>query len=111
MTAIFKNAVVPNVGSSTFTTLYTATKASYVIECDIACITASGVQVSVRLKKANGTAVAYVIKDVPVPAGSTIQVIDGQKMVLETGDSLEAKCETAGSSVDVILSLVDGVND
>ena len=66
---------------------------------------------SVRLKKANGTTVAHIIKDVPVPPGSTIQVIDGQKIVLEVGDSLEAKCETAGSAVDVIVSLVDGVND
>lgn len=111
MSAVFKNSVKPSVGN-TYTTIYEATqKTAYIIECDIACITASGVQVSVKLKKSNPNVEAHVVKDVPIPPGSTIQVINGQKLVLEVGDSLEAKCETSGATVDVIVSLVDGVND
>ena len=120
----FKNAIKPGVGKTVdgqgelvndgFTVVYTtpntvASFASYVIECDIACVSDSGVQVSVRVKKADGTK-AHVIKNAPVPVGSSIQIIDGQKIVLESGDSLEVMCETAGEEVDVIVSLVENVN-
>ena len=114
----FKNAIVPNVNQAVtndgFTTIYTtpntlASFASYVIECDIACVSDSGVQVSVRVKKANGTK-AHVVKSAPIPVGSSIQIIDGQKLVLQAGDALEVKCETLGENVDVIVSLVENVN-
>jgi hypothetical protein len=122
----FKNAIRSGVGKNQttnsdgittlindgFTTIYTtpSTFASYVIECDIACVGDSGVQVSVRVKKSDGTK-AHVVKSAPVPVGSSIQIIDGQKLVLEAGDSLEVTCETAGESVDVIVSLVENVNN
>lgn len=121
----FKNAIKSGVSKNTtvvngvttlandgFVTIYTTpnTFASYVIECDIACISDSGVQVSVRVKKSDGTK-AHVVKNAPVPVGSSIQIIDGQKLVLESGDALEVMCETAGESVDVIVSLVENVNN
>jgi hypothetical protein len=107
---IFKNAIAVGV-SNTLTSVYTAptAKTSYLIECDIACTGDSGVQISVKLSKADGSS-AYVVKSAPVPVGSSIQVIDGQKIVLMPGDSLKVKCETPGSTVDVILSLVEDVN-
>ena len=109
---LFKNAIA-TVGD-TLTTVYTAplspvAKATYLIECDIACLDNSGVQVSVVLVKTNAAS-AYVVKNAPVPTGSSIQVISGQKIVLEPGDALKVKCETADKSVDVVLSLVEDVN-
>jgi hypothetical protein len=110
MVAIFKNAISANVGN-TLTTVYTAPvgKSSYLIECDVACLDSSGVQISVVLAKLGGSS-AHVVKNAPVPTGSSIQVISGQKIVLEPGDSLKVKCETPGQSVDVVLSLVEDVN-
>jgi LysM repeat protein len=110
---IFKNAIASEVGN-TFTSVYTApmtptAQTSYLIECDIACTGDSGVQISVKLTKADAS-FAYVVKNAPVPVGSAIQVIDGQKIVLMPGDSLDVKCETPGNTVDVILSLVEDVN-
>lgn len=114
----FKNAIVAGVGKTVnndgFTTIYTTPTsssdyASYIIECDIACVGDTGVQVSVRVKKSDGTK-AHVVKNAPVPVGSSIQIVDGQKIVLEAGDSLEALCETSGEVVDVIVSLVQNVN-
>lgn len=115
----FKNAIRSNVGygtgaSGTFTEIYKApsapvAKTSYLIECDVACLDSSGVQVSVKLVKSGGTE-AHVVKNAPVPSGSSIQVIDGQKIVLEPGDALQVKCETVGKAVDVIVSLVEDVN-
>lgn len=131
LAGIFKNAIVSAVGKNQttdptngntvlvnegFTTIYTTPTtppncASYVIECDIACVSDSGVQVSVRVVKANGTTKAHVVKNAPIPVGSSLQVIDGQKLVLESGDRLEAMCETNGEVVDVIVSLVEDVNN
>lgn len=114
----FKNAIQAGVGKTVdndgFTTIYTTpstteTYASYIIECDISCVGDSGVQTSVRIKKANGTK-AHLVKNAPVPVGSSIQIIDGQKLVLESGDSLEVRCDTTGEEVDVIVSLVQNVN-
>lgn len=115
----FKNAIIAGVGkpdndNDGFTTVYTTPTsstnyASYIIECDIACVGDTGVQVSVRIKKSNGTK-AHVVKNAPVPVGSSIQIVDGQKIVLEAGDSIEAVCETSGEVVDVIVSLVQDVN-
>lgn len=107
---IFKNAIKSAVGSADFTEIYKAVGVtSYVIECDVACTGNTGVQVSVRVQKESGIA-AYVVKLAPVPVGSAIQVINGQKLVLEPGDSLEVKCETTDQVVDVIVSLVENVN-
>lgn len=114
----FKNAIKTGVGKSQtndgFTTIYTTPAttddfASYVIECDVACVGDTGVQISVRVKKANGV-FAYIVKSAPIPVGSSLQVVDGQKIVLEGGDSLEALCETSDETVDVIVSLVENVN-
>lgn len=119
MAGIFKNAI-KTVGTSTpvgdtatggFTTIYTAPalKTSYIIECDVASTGNTGVQISVRVKDSSASAVAYVVKNAPVPVGSAIQIIDGQKLVLEAGDTIEIKCETTGSTVDAIISLIEDV--
>jgi hypothetical protein len=114
MTAIFKNAIKKQVGKNvdgSGVAVYQAPtgKASYLIQCDIACTEDSGVQVTVEVVDATGDT-ACLVKNAPVPTGSSLQVLDGQKVVLESGDSLLVKCETEGSTVDVIVSLVEDVN-
>lgn len=115
MTAIgqFKNAMKKSVGN-TSSTIYTAPAgAAYLIECDVACTGDSGVQISVSLVDSSAPEneqEVFLVKNAPVPTGSSIQVIDGQKVVLESGDSIKVKCETAGQTVDVVLSLVENVN-
>jgi hypothetical protein len=118
----FKNAIKAGVTDTSpagdtalngFTTIYRAPTspslyASYLIECDIACTGNTGVQASVRIKTSLAT--AYLVKEAPVPLGSTLQVIDGQKVVLGPGDSIEVKCLSAGQTVDVVVSLVENVN-
>jgi hypothetical protein len=107
---IFKSVISAAVGGS-FTSVYTTPtgKASYLIQCDVACIGDTGVQATIKLVKSVG-GTAHLVKNVPIPVGSTLQVLDGQKVVLESGDSLQVKCETDGETVDVIVSLVEDVN-
>ncbi|CAB4141342.1 hypothetical protein UFOVP410_181 [uncultured Caudovirales phage] len=112
-TGIFKNAIKKDVGNS-FTTIYEtpSSKTSYVIQLDISSVSNSGVQVSVRVKDTSqgvGGTSAFLVKNAPIPVGSAIQVIDGQKIVLEATDLIEVKCDTTGSTVDVIMSLIEDV--
>jgi hypothetical protein len=52
----------------------------------------------------------YVIKDAPLPAGSSLQILDGgAKMVLQNTDILRFISDTA-DSLDVIVSRVDDIS-
>lgn len=71
----------------------------------LANITAAAITVDVTLN--DGTTDTYLLKDGPIPAGGTLVAIGGeQKVVLNTGDTIKVKSNTA-SSCDVILSLLE----
>jgi hypothetical protein len=108
----FKNANKTGVANGSWTQVYTApsSKASYIIELDIACVGASGVQASVRVYDSSATLNTYLVKAAPVPVGSSLQVVDTQKIVLESLDRIEVTCDTVGETVDVICSLIEDVN-
>lgn len=112
MTSIFKNANKSSVGNS-WVTIYTAPalKTSCFIELDISCVGSTGVAVSVRVRDNSASISTYLIKNAPVPLGSTITVLDNQKVVLEAADYIEVKCETTGEVVDVVSSLLEDVNN
>ena len=58
----------------------------------------------------NSSTSYYLIKDAPIPAGGSLELIDGgSKVVLQSGDSVEALSDTA-SAVDCILSVVDSIS-
>lgn len=106
----FKNAIKTGLGN-TWTQIYAspAAKTSYLIQCDISNTANSGVQISIRVKDNSTSTYAYLVKSAPIPVGSSIQVIDGQKIVLEAQDALELICETTGSTVDAVVSLIEDV--
>lgn len=52
----------------------------------------------------------YLVKDAPIPAGSSLELIaGGAKVVCISGDRLYFKSNTA-SSLDVIVSVVDAIS-
>jgi len=52
----------------------------------------------------------YLIKEVPIPAGSGLQVLDGgAKIVVQSGDRLWVKSSVA-ASLDVWVSAVDDIS-
>ena len=52
----------------------------------------------------------YLVKDAPIPTGSSLQVIDGgAKVVLQSTDVLKVKSNTA-SSLDAYVSMVDAIS-
>lgn len=56
------------------------------------------------------TNVHYIIKDAPIPSGSSLQLLDGgAKMVVQNGDRMFFQSSTA-SSLDVWVSRVDSIS-
>jgi hypothetical protein len=84
------------VGGSTQTT---------VIGLALANRTASQILVDVTLN--DGSNDTYIVLQAPIPSGGALVPIGGnQKVVLETGDSIKVKSDTA-SSLDAILSILE----
>ena len=48
----------------------------------------------------------YLAKDIPLPTGSSVEVMAGNKIVLQTTDIIKVKSDTTGS-MDSILSLME----
>ena len=46
------------------------------------------------------------LKNVPIPQGSSLEFMQGNKVVLETGDTLTADSDT-NSSIDVSLTIME----
>ena len=50
----------------------------------------------------------YIVKDVPLPAGSSIEVMSGNKIILQAGDIVKsAGSNGSGNDADVILSIME----
>jgi hypothetical protein len=76
-----------------------------VIGCSISNTSGAAITVDVALYL---SAVAYyIVKGAPVPVGGTLVVVGGdQKIVLNSGDSIQAKA-SAGASADAIMSILE----
>ena len=48
----------------------------------------------------------YIAKDIPLPAGSSVEVMSGNKIVLEAGDIVKVKGSVT-DSIDAILSIME----
>ena len=100
---------VQSVGVTTAATVYTApaSKDSIILELDIANTTAAAVTASAEVLDSSAGTDAFIVKDAPVPSGGSLQVISGQKVILETGDSIRV---TASGACDVVCSILEDVN-
>ena len=88
-----------------------ASTQSTIIGLSVANRTTAQILVDVQLDASGRTSGAedsvYLVKDAPVPAGSSLVVIGGdQKVVMEPGDDIVVTSDTA-SSADVVLSHLD----
>ena len=71
---------------------------------------ASQIEVDVAVTDNSNNVVGYVIKNAPIPTGSSLELIDGgSKIVLQSGDKLRAKSNVT-DSLDVIVSAVDAIS-
>lgn len=111
MANTFKNALARNVGTSAVTVYSAPTSPaakSICIELDVCNTTNSGVTCDAYIT--SGGSDYYIVKGAPVPVGGSLQVVAGQKIVLNgtNSDALKVVSSTA-SSLDVIASILEDV--
>ena len=118
----FRNRTLTGVGTSA-TILYATPdgKTSVVLELDLANTTSNVVEATVELLDYSdatgggvGTNWKHIVKNAPVPAGGSLMVIAGQKIVLEersggTGDAIRIT-SSAATSIDVVAAVLEDVN-
>lgn len=103
----FKNRLRRNIGNSP-EIVYTVPSGmnSIIIELDVCNTTNGACQIDAFITKS--AVDYYIVKNAPVPVGGSLQVIAGQKIVLEAGDNISVRSSIA-SSVDVIASILEDV--
>ena len=114
----FKRVCTPNVSNSSNSTIYAvpnnggAAVESIVIGITAANKTSSGVTVDIFIDNEDGSNDVYIVKGASIPAGASLEVMSGNKLVLQNdgtnGDNLEALA-SAANSVDVTVSVLQDV--
>jgi hypothetical protein len=104
----FKRKLSRSIGTSlTAVGSYTVGASTEVTVIGLVVSNTTASQVLVDATVNDGANDTYLIKQAPVPSGGSIVIIGGdQKVVMETGDSLKVKSDTA-SSVDVVMSILE----
>jgi len=110
----FKNAFATSIStnSSSPTDVYTANDGSssvnsILIELDIANTGTSAVTVTVLVRDSSASASFHIVKNAPVPVGSALKVVSGQKVVLNGNDKVQVYASAA--TVDVVASILQDV--
>ena len=114
----FKRFCTPNVSNSSNSTIYAvpnnsgAAVESIVIGITAANKTSSGVTVDIFIDNEDGSNDVFIVKGASIPAGASLEVMSGNKLVLQNdgtnGDNLEALA-SAANSVDVTVSVLEDV--
>ena len=102
-----KSSLVTTVISNSGTNVLTAGGSSTLIllSAMVANKTSSSVNVDLYIVANVGDNV-YLLKDVPVPAGSSLELISGSKIILESSYVIRDRCDTS-SAADITVSYLD----
>ena len=114
----FKRICTPNVGTS-LAAIYTVPAGSsssaletIVIGITMANKTTSGIFADLYIDNEDGSNDVYIVKNASIPAGASLEVMSGNKLVLmndgSNADNLEASASTT-SAVDVTVSVLEDV--
>ena len=101
----FKSTATRNLGISP-TTIYTAISGTVVIGLNAANVYASELPIDVwHVRSGNNT---FILKQFRVGPGETEELMRGNKIVLQTGDTLVASTAIA-NGFDILVSVLEGV--
>ena len=92
--------------------VHTSNSDDAIISIRLANITTSTINASVFITSTvtSGSQDHYIIKNAPIVAGGSLELIDGgSKIVIESGDVVKAQSNTA-SSLSVWMSVVDAIS-
>ena len=102
------NAVIPS-SAGTPDTLYTvpSSTTTVVIGLTLANVHTSQVTASVTvIDSSNSNETSHVIKDAPIPVGSSLEIMSGNKIILEASDIIKVDCSVA-DKVSATLSIME----
>ena len=107
MANTFKLKTKANVGVTTVG-IYTAPAATttVVIGITMANTSGSGVNVGVGITRAGTTEDVKLLKNAPIPQGSSLEFMSGNKIVLETNDQINVDSDT-NNSIDAALTIME----
>ena len=102
----FKLKTKANVGVTT-TNIYTAPSATttVVIGITAANVSASNINIGIGITRASADDIE-IGKNIPLPQGSSLEFMQGNKVVLETNDQINVDSDT-NSSVDAALTIME----
>ena len=107
MANTFKNEVFngSNTTASTDMNVYTvgSSTTTVVIGLVLANTTSSQITASIKL---NAGSIVYLVKNIPIPSGSSFEYMGGNKIVMETGNSLIVQA-SAANSLDTVASIME----
>ena len=108
MANAFKNKTQSQIGTAlTPLESYTVPAATETTVIGLTIANTSSAQIEVDATLNDGSNDFYIVKEAPVPVGSSLVVIGGdQKVVLMPGDSIKVK-SSAGTSADAIMSILE----
>jgi len=114
----FIRVATPNISNSSNTTIYAVPDSSgnalesIVIGITCANKSNSGVTIDIFLDNEDGSNDVYIVRNASIPAGASLEVMSGNKLVLQNdgtnGDNLEALA-SAASAVDITVSVLQDV--
>ena len=114
MANTFKLKTKTGVNGAALTAVYTvpSSTTAVIIGLTIANIKGQSITADAQIVTASSSGEnaddVYIVKDVPLPAGSSIEVMSGNKIILEAGDIVKASGSNAsGADADVILSIME----
>lgn len=107
MANTFKLKSKANVGVTTVG-IYTGPAATTTVVIGVTCANVSGQSINVGIgvsRGANGEDIS-ILKNVPIPQGSSLEIMQGNKIVIQSADTVTAKSDVA-SSLDVALTIME----
>jgi len=116
----FIRVCTPDISNSSNSTIYavpagasSAALESIVIGITMANKTSSGVTASIFIDNEDGSNDVFIVKDASIPAGSSLEVMSGNKLVLQSDSSGNADVlegiASATSSLDITVSILEDV--
>ena len=105
----FESLFQTKIQSGSFTTLMTSDSDDAVIGIRFANLHSGSVSVDAKITRSATD--FHLIKNAPMPAGGSLELIDGgSKVVMLNGDVLKAQASLTGS-IDAIVSFIDTISE
>jgi len=101
------NSTTARLTDATLTTVVSATSNKQVmIGCLVANTGGSAILADVVLN--DGSNDRYLVKEAPIPTGSSLEVISG-KVIIPNGGAVKVKSDNASGTADVVISTLEDV--